>query len=122
VLLLSSFLSQHLRYSRFLAAIMSGYPNGLIPFGPWANCTLDLCLVEWSVFQYRPSIAANATFVTIFGLLLMVQILQGIRYKTWGHMACVAAGNILQIIGYIGRILLHKNPFSFNEFLIQIGE
>jgi hypothetical protein len=101
---------------------MSGYPNGLVPFGPRSNCTLDLCPVEWSVFQYRPSIAANATFVAIFGLLLAVGIFQGIRYRTWGNMACIAAGNILQIIGYIGRILLHKNPFGFNEFLIQISE
>jgi hypothetical protein len=101
---------------------MSGYPNNLIPFGPWSNCTLDLCPVEWSVFQYRPSIAANATFIALFGLFLAADVFLGIRYKTWGHMACVAAGNILQIIGYIGRILLYGNPFGFNEFLIQISE
>jgi hypothetical protein len=100
---------------------MSGYPDGLVPFGPRSNCTLDLCPIEWSVFQYRPSIGANATFIAIFALLLAVQIFQGIRYRTWGHTACVAAGNILQTLGYIGRILLHKNPFGFNEFLVQIS-
>jgi hypothetical protein len=99
---------------------MSGYP--LIGFGPLANCTLNLCPVKWSVFQYQPSIAANSAFVAIFGILLAVQVFQGIRYKTWGHTACVAAGNILQIVGYIGRLLLHGNPFSFNAFLIQISK
>jgi hypothetical protein len=101
---------------------MSGYPNGLIPFGPWSNCTLELCPVEWSVFQYRPSLAANSAFVAIFGLLLAIQVLQGILYRTWGYMVCVAAGSLLQIIGYVGRILLHGNPFSFNAFLIQISK
>ena len=101
---------------------MSGYPDGLVPFGPLANCTLALCPIEWSVFQYRPSIAANAAFIAIFGLLLAVQLFQGIWFKTWGYMACIAAGSILQIIGYVGRILLHGNPFDFNAFLIQISE
>jgi hypothetical protein len=62
---------------------MSGYPDGLVPFGPRSNCTLDLCPIEWSVFQYRPSIGANATFIAIFALLLAVQIFQGIRYRTY---------------------------------------
>lgn len=92
----------------------------LIPFGPWANCTLALCPVEWSVFGYRPSIAANGAFIAIFGFLLLVQLGQGVWFKSWGHTACVAAGNILQIIGYVGRIMLHSNPFEFNAFLIQI--
>jgi hypothetical protein len=100
---------------------MSANSQNLIPFGPLANCTLDLCPVEYSVFQYQPSIAANATFIAIFGILLAVQIFQGVWYKTWGHMACVAAGSILQVIGYIGRIMLHGNPFGFNAFLIQIS-
>jgi hypothetical protein len=99
---------------------MSYYPNGLIPFGPWANCTLELCPIEWSVFQYQPSIAANAAFIALFGILLAVAIFQGVWYKTWGCMACVSAGSILQTIGYTGRILLHGNAFGFNAFLIQI--
>ena len=97
-------------------------PPLLIPFGPSANCTLDLCPVEASIFGYRPSIAANATFIAIFGLLLAVHIVQGVWFRTWGYMVTLAAGCILQIIGYVGRILLHDNPFGFNPFLIQISK
>jgi hypothetical protein len=101
---------------------MSGYPNGLIAFGPQANCTLDLCPLEWSIFQYQPSIGANAAFIAIFGLLLFLHLAQGVWYKAWGYMGCMLAGCILQIIGYAGRIMLHDNPFDFNAFLIQISE
>lgn len=97
-------------------------PPVLIAFGPSANCTLELCPVEWNVFGYLPSLAANAAFIGVFGLLLIVQLAQGVWFKSWGHTACVVAGNILQVIGYAGRIMLHSNPFDFNAFLIQISE
>ncbi|KAK7188444.1 hypothetical protein DPSP01_004638 [Paraphaeosphaeria sporulosa] len=92
----------------------------LIPFGPLANCTLALCPVEWSVFTYQPSIAANSALLAIFGVLLLVHAAQGIKYRAWGYMGCMVAGCVLQIIGYGGRIMLHGNPFDFNAFLMQI--
>lgn len=94
----------------------------LIAFGPMANCTLDLCDLEWSVFRYLPSKAANATFLAAFGLLLSIQVFQGVHYKTWTYMACMAAGCGLELAGYAGRIMLHKNPFDFNAFLINLGK
>ncbi|KAH7138385.1 parasitic phase-specific protein PSP-1 [Dendryphion nanum] len=96
------------------------YKLHLVPFGPLSNCTLEYCPLEWSIFRYQPSIPGNALFVAIFALLLAAHAFQGIRYKTWGYMGCMVAGCILEIIGYIGRILLHDNPFDFNAFLIQI--
>ncbi|PSN67380.1 parasitic phase-specific protein PSP-1 [Corynespora cassiicola Philippines] len=95
-------------------------PDGLIAFGPDANCTLDTCPLEWSIFRYKPSIPANGLFIGIFGLLLAVHALQGWWYKKWAYMACMVAGCILQIVGYVGRLLLHGNPFDFDAFLIQI--
>lgn len=98
--------------------------NDFIPiaFGPWANCTLDICLLEWSVFQYLPSIPANATFLGVFGLLLILHAVQGIRYKAWAYMGCIVAGCALEIAGYVGRIMLHANPFDFNAFLVNLGK
>lgn len=101
---------------------MAELPDGLIAFGPMANCTLALCPVEWSVFQYQPSLAANAIFIAIFGVLMVAHLVQGVWYKAWSYMGCIVAGCILQIIGYGGRIMLHDNPFDFNAFLMQISE
>jgi hypothetical protein len=95
-----------------------------ITFGPMANCSLDRpqCLLENSVFRYLPNIPANATFLAAFGLMLIAHVAQGIRYKAWTYMACMVAGCSLELVGYIGRIMLHHNPFDFNAFLINLGK
>ncbi|KAM0328171.1 hypothetical protein ACHAQA_005578 [Verticillium albo-atrum] len=92
----------------------------LIPFGADANCTLELCPLEWSILRYQPSIAANTAFITLFAVAMILHAIQGIYYKTWTFACCMAAGCILEIIGYVGRLMLHDNPFSFEAFLMQI--
>ncbi|RBR06401.1 uncharacterized protein FIESC28_11091 [Fusarium coffeatum] len=95
-------------------------PNGLVVFGPDANCTLELCPIEWSVYQYRPSLAANITFIVLYGLAMGVHITLGIRWRQWFYMSFMMLGCIFEIIGYIGRIILYNNPFNFGGFMIQI--
>jgi len=53
---------------------------------------------------------------------MLVHLAQGIKWRTWGFTICMVAGCLDEIIGYIGRIILHSNPFSFNAFVIQIGK
>ncbi|KAH6894455.1 RTA1 like protein-domain-containing protein [Thelonectria olida] len=99
---------------------MATLPNGLVTFGPNANCTLDLCPLEASLLRYRPSIPANVVFICVFGLSMLLHVWQGWRTKTWGFMSCMISGCILEIIGYIGRLIVYNNPFDFNGFLMQI--
>ncbi|CAG9946285.1 unnamed protein product [Clonostachys rosea f. rosea IK726] len=98
----------------------STLPGGLIAFGPDANCTLALCPLEASLLQYRPSLPASITFISVFGLSLLVHTAQGIRSKSWGFMSCMISGCIFEVVGYIGRIIINDNPFDFGGFLIQI--
>ncbi|KAF5571902.1 phospholipid-translocating ATPase [Fusarium phyllophilum] len=95
-------------------------PDGLISFGSDANCTLELCPLESSMLRYQPNLPANAIFIGVFGLSMALHIFQGIKMKTWGFMASMMAGCILEIIGYIGRLIIHDNPFDFIGFLLQI--
>lgn len=37
-------------------------------------------------------------------------------------MAGMLMGCVAEIAGYIGRIMLYYNPFSFNGFMVQIGK
>ncbi|KAL7924763.1 RTA1 like domain-containing protein [Trichoderma austrokoningii] len=97
-----------------------GSSGGLITFGPHANCTLDLCPIEYSVYKYRPSVAANATFVALFGLSILVHIILGIRWRQWNFMALMIVGCLVEIGGYAGRLILYNNPFSFGGFMDQI--
>jgi hypothetical protein len=111
-------------FSSTLASNMVSYqyPGGLIPFGPHSNCTLELCPLEWSILRYRPSLSANAGFTIIFGGLILTHLFQGFYYRTMRFMLCMVAGSALQIVGYVGRVLLYKNPFAFHAFLLQTSE
>ncbi|OAA50493.1 parasitic phase-specific protein PSP-1 [Metarhizium rileyi] len=99
------------------SAGLPGYRNS---FGPDANCTLSTCPVEASVYQYRPSLPANIVFLALFALAISVHVVLGIRWRSWGFMAFMVLGCLVEIVGYTARILLYKNPFGFLAFLIQI--
>ncbi|KIV96083.1 hypothetical protein PV10_03663 [Exophiala mesophila] len=95
-------------------------PNNLIAFGPDANCTLDLCPIEATVYHYRPSLPANAVFIALFAICMSVHLFQGCYYRTWTYSINNAVGCITEIIGYSGRIIMYMNPFSFTGFMMQI--
>jgi len=100
---------------------MATLPNGLITFGPLANCTLELCPIEASLLRYQPNKPSTIVFIAVFGLSLLVHAYQGMRTKAWGFMASMLSGCILEIVGYIGRLIIHSNPFDFQGFLMQIS-
>ncbi|KAG5950602.1 hypothetical protein E4U53_004766 [Claviceps sorghi] len=93
---------------------------GVVPFGPDGNCDLSTCPLAWSIYTYRPSLAANATFLALFVLLGMVHGYLGYRWRSWGFMVGMLLGCLSEVIGYAGRIMLYNNPFSFGGFMIQI--
>ncbi|KAF5024458.1 hypothetical protein F66182_3467 [Fusarium sp. NRRL 66182] len=89
-------------------------------FGPDSPCNLDTCPIEWSLYGYRPSLAANIVFVVLFSLIGFAHAYLGFRWKSWGFMTGMLLGCISEVIGYAGRIMMWYNPFSFNGFMIQI--
>lgn len=96
------------------------YP--LVVFGPKANCTLDLCPVQMSVYGYRPSLAANYAFIACFGLACAIHLILGVRTRSWWFMGAMCSGCVVCIVGYVGRIMLFYNPWSFVGFMLQISE
>ncbi|KAJ6446665.1 RTA1 like protein family [Purpureocillium lavendulum] len=95
-------------------------PPGVKTFGPDATCNLDNCPIEWSIYGFRPSLAANTTFLVLFAAVGILHTYLGIRWKSWGFMTGMILGCLSEVIGYIGRIILWNNPFSFVGFMIQI--
>lgn len=79
-----------------------------------------VCPVEWSIYGYYPSLGANAFFTAWFAILIFPNFYFGIRYKAWTYMLALSLGCITETIGYIGRILLHDNPYSETGFQMQI--
>lgn len=86
------------------------------------NCTnvSEYCPVDLTIYGYYPNLGANAFFCALFALCLGIQLVLGIRYKTWTYLIALGFGCLGEAIGYVGRIMLHSNPWSSNGFEIQI--
>lgn len=97
------------------------HPGNFIYFGPGANCTLELCDVGTSVYRYRPHLAANITFIALYAVAIAVHVLLSFRWKNWWFVGLVVASCLVEILGYVGRILLYYDPWSFIAFMIQIS-
>lgn len=85
------------------------------------TCTLDTCPIEASIFEYRPSLAANSAFIALFGVSLVIHAFQGIRWRSRAFSSCMVCGCITEMIGYGGRLIMYNNPFEFSGFIMQIG-
>ncbi|KAK4695116.1 hypothetical protein P7C71_g2571, partial [Lecanoromycetidae sp. Uapishka_2] len=86
------------------------------------NCTAisPLCPVDQTTYGYYPSLGANAFFCAIFAICCIANVVQGIKFKTWTYMIALGLGSLTEAIGYIGRIIMHGNPWSSTGFEIQI--
>lgn len=84
------------------------------------QCTPETCCLAQGQIQYLPSLPGNALFAAIFGLILIAQLIIGIKSKTWSFCIWVTFGLVGEIVGYVGRIMLHNNIFDFNAFLTYL--
>lgn len=97
-------------------------PPGTIVFGPDGNCTLAICPVQYSIYGYRPSLAASITFIVLYSISACIHLYLGLRWKKWGFMSCMLVGAATAILGYAGRIIMWYNPFDFSGFMLQISK
>lgn len=73
------------------------------------NCTSVsvYCPVEFTIYGYYPSLGANAFFCAFFGLCLGIQLVLGIKYKTWTYIIALGLGCLSETIGRPILGLLH---------------
>jgi hypothetical protein len=85
-------------------------------------CTLSNCDLTLATFDYVASLVGNAFFAALFGIMLIVNVILDIRYKTYGYSIAVVLGLMGEVVGYIGRIMLSTSPFdpTGNDFLIYL--
>ncbi|KAI0482188.1 RTA1 like protein-domain-containing protein [Xylariaceae sp. FL0804] len=67
---------------------------------------------------YQPSLAGNAVLLALFAALVPVSLWLGIKYKSPVFGTASATGLALEIVGYIGRILLHSNSDGRGGFIV----
>ncbi|KAG0650416.1 Efflux pump himE [Hyphodiscus hymeniophilus] len=85
-----------------------------------AGCTLGTCPLSEATVNYDPSLAGNALYLAIFGLILLIQALQLVKYRTWSFSCAMMSGLLLEMVGYVGRVQMHFIPFDSNPFLIYL--
>ncbi|XRM40785.1 phospholipid-translocating ATPase rsb1 [Aspergillus tubingensis] len=91
--------------------------NSTTSLDPSDYCTLTTCPLSDAYVNYIPSLPGNIFYAATFAALLIAQLILGIRYRTWGYLTGLFGGLLLEIIGYVGRIQMHYNPFKFTPYL-----
>lgn len=86
------------------------------------NCTSvsPACPVIDTTYGYYPLLGPNAFLSALFFVCLIAQLILGTLKKTWTFMLAVGLGILGEGLGYIGRIQMHKNPWSRSGFELQI--
>ena len=78
------------------------------------------CPVEDTIYGFRPNLGGNLFFVVLFGLLAIVNLVLGIRFRSWTYLIAMVLGAAVESLGHVGRVLLNDNPYSEIGFQIQI--
>lgn len=86
-----------------------------------SSCTVETCDINSSYYYYRVSIAANATFITLFSISLIAFVLTyAFTRRAFAFSVALISGVILEVIGYAGRIASWENQWEQTGFLMQI--
>lgn len=82
------------------------------------QCTPALCDMSYATVTYVPNLVWNEVYLGFFAFFLLCQLILVCFYRTWSYTAVMFFGLLLECVGYIGRIMMHKNIFDSNPFLM----
>ncbi|KAK6836958.1 Sphingoid long-chain base transporter [Apiospora arundinis] len=85
-----------------------------------SQCTPEICCLKMGWMDYLPTLPGNVVYAALFGAILLPNLFFTIRSRTWSFGIWMTLGLFGEIVGYIGRVMLHQNIFSFNAFLIYL--
>ncbi|KAK8189381.1 putative RTA1 domain protein [Phyllosticta capitalensis] len=77
--------------------------------------------VEYTLYNYQPSLAAAVIFIVLFGASTIAHVIQLTMKKTWYFIPFVIGG-IFEAVGYVGRAMNatdDKGDWSINAYIIQ---
>ena len=104
--------------------IMSGHNISSLP-GIASNitsitqCTPALCSLDpYAVLDYVPNAGSNFLFACIFAVLTLAQLWFWIRHRTHSFSFSMCVGLILEILGYLARVIMKHHMFESGPFLM----
>jgi hypothetical protein len=78
------------------------------------------CPVEWTTYGYYPNLGGNVFLLVLFAICFFAQLVIGWKTKVRAFAIVVAIGCGLESIGYGGRLMMNKNPWSSDGFKMQV--
>ncbi|KAI9742838.1 MAG: hypothetical protein M1818_003567 [Claussenomyces sp. TS43310] len=93
--------------------------NMLTPFKTRLQCKLSTCSIDLSLYDYRPSIAINLLFIVLFSITGFIHLTQLLFWPKTFFSCAIAIGCVVEIAGYIARIVSNPNPFGLAQYFIQ---
>ena len=84
------------------------------------GCTKSTCPVSESIYGYQPNLGATVFFLALFALSGCVYTWQGIRTRTRFFSIAMVLGSASEVMGYIAKLLLHRDPFSDTGFKMSV--
>jgi len=93
--------------------------NGKQRFDNCEDVSLE-CPVDQTIYGYAPGLGINAFFLAFFGFLTLVNLILTVRFKSWFYGSLLLLGAAGEAVGYVGRIIMHGNPWDSVGFQMQI--
>ena len=81
-----------------------------------AHCPLEDCSRIFPT--YDPSVGGNVAFLTLFAILIVAALAMGFRYHNMVFSTALATGFALEVMGYIGQILLSNGKSSTVGYVV----
>lgn len=86
----------------------------------YTGCNTNSC--PEAIYHHEPSVAGNAALLALFALLIPSNFILGIKYQSSAFATTVITGLALEVMGYIGRLLLVQYHQDKNALTVaQVG-
>lgn len=82
------------------------------------DCTPGTCPVETGYLSEPPSLAGAAVILVAFSVLVPINLWIGARCKTTTYTLTLVAGLLVEVMGYVGRLLLRSDLASKTYFIL----
>lgn len=76
------------------------------------------CPADGSSLGYPPNLVVSIIFMGVFATSLVCHLVQGWRAKTWTFMIAMCLGSNAEVIGYLGRVFMHSNPYRLSTLVL----
>lgn len=82
------------------------------------NCTPATCPVEYGFLSEQPSLEGTVIILAAFSALIPINLWIGVKGKTLTYSSMMVTGLLVEIMGYVGRLLLRSDLTSKTYFLL----